>query len=340
MHLRSNVATALYAMAVLILVGVTWAALRGGVALEWQGSTFHLWTFWPLRTSAILAALGAIVDPLRRERWARLVGFIEARWSVVAVSVSALVLTYLIGFKLSQYSALQLSAYDLTLFESTLHNTLHGSFMHAFGLNRSLFSEHFEPVMLALLPLYALIPSALTLMLVEAVVVAAACVPLYAVCRGHQLSRPFSLLVVMGFLWNEVVWRSVTVDFHVELFTPLAVFTMYAAAQRQKWALFFVSVLGALTIKEELAFVCLPFSAFLVFSKKPQWARGIVLAAVSAVWAVVSFKFIIPQAHPTPGIENPLLFRWGHLGNTIPEVAWGSSLDRCTSFRSWSALRA
>ncbi|MEJ2150391.1 MAG: DUF2079 domain-containing protein, partial [Chloroflexota bacterium] len=61
------------------------------------------------------------------------------------------------------------TGYDLAIKEQVIWNTLHGRFFASSVEVENAFADHFQPVMLALLPLYAIIPSPELLLWVQVV---------------------------------------------------------------------------------------------------------------------------------------------------------------------------
>src|SRR5258705_5560296 len=79
--------------------------------------------------------------------------------------------------KVHQWHAFGVHA-ELAEFESRIESTLHGGLLMRHRGEASFLGEHFAPVLLLLVPRYALLPSPLTLLVVQALAAAAALVPL------------------------------------------------------------------------------------------------------------------------------------------------------------------
>lgn len=306
--------------AAVLLLGLAWltvivlSALAGG----WQWGGLSVTSSKPLRFALLTLAMGWwLVPPSRRAPW------VERLTSRQALTAGlAFALGYGVLFKVSRWVSLSSPAFDLTLFESTLHHTLQGRFMYAWGLNRSLFSEHFEPIVLFHLPVWALFRHPLVLMLSQSVAVTLAAVPLYRSARVLGLNAGTAALLSTGYLLNPIVWESNSCDFHPELFAPLALFwALWASLQRRWWQLY-AAVFFALTLKEELGLAVACFAPLLL--KGPgakRWPHAVAVAALGVVWAVLCFKLIMPAAHPEALQEHPLAGRWARFGHSVPEIA-------------------
>lgn len=319
--LRLRLATALYALA-LVVLGVGLASVVAGAwQLEWGPLRMKVGSWKLLRTVVGCLVLGLAVDPLREERLARAAAWFEARhrWLLGGGLVAAG--AYLVSFKVRQQLSFHTGAYDLSMFHHAVHNTVHGSFMHAFGIERSFFSEHFSPLLLALVPLYAVAPSPLSLLVVQALAVSAACVPLYLLARDHGLARPASTLVTAAFLFSSVLWRGFAFDFHVELLGVPLVFTAALALHRRRWGLYYLAALGALFVKEDMVLV-VGALAVLALDRERRW-HALATWVLCAVWGYLAWKVAIPLSYPDARTTSHFVERYGHLGNGYGGILWG-----------------
>ncbi|MBL8956348.1 MAG: DUF2079 domain-containing protein [Myxococcaceae bacterium] len=299
---------------VLLVLGAAWlavllvAAITGGFTL----GPLSVTTAKPLRFALLTLVAGALLLPVKE---------LPRRALLSALGFAAL---YGIGLRLTRWLAFDNAAFDLTLFESTLHHTLQGNFMHAWGLNRPLFSEHFEPIVLFHLPLYALVRHSAVLQLTESLAVTFAAVPLYRCARVLGLDARIAALVAAAYLLNPFVWAG-NRDFHPEMFGPLVVFTALHASLTRRWLKLYVALFFALCLKEEMALVMLCFAPLVLRGPEPQrrWPHALAVGARSLVWGVVAFKLVMPASHPAEVELHPLASRWSHLGATYPQMALG-----------------
>ena len=102
-------------------------------------------------------------------------------------------------------------------FFANTHETVDGSLGRHFGI-------HFSPTLLLLVPLYAVWPSPLSLMVAQALALALAVLPLYLLLRPHAGSLGGSLLAA-GLLGLPVMARAGHNDFHDATFLPVLLLT-------------------------------------------------------------------------------------------------------------------
>lgn len=316
MKARRAVAWALFVVAAAWLVVLLAAALTGG----WHLGPISITSHRPLRFALLTLFAGWFLLP-REERVALAARVPPRRLLVGALAFAAL---YGVAFRVSRWLSFEGAAFDLSLFESTLHHTLQGQFMYAWGLNRSLFSEHFEPIVLLHLPVWALFRHPMVLLLSQSFAITFAVVPLYRSVRALGLEARFAALAAAAYLFNPIVWQANRIDFHPELFAPLALFWALHASLTRRWVSLYLALAFALLLKEELALVMLCFSVLVL--KGPgerRWPHALAVAIASVLWGVIAFKWVMPASHPAGAELHPLAGRWAHLGSTYPEMAVG-----------------
>jgi uncharacterized membrane protein len=135
-------------------------------------------------------------------------------WCVLAVLV-LLFLAYYGSLTLVKYDAL-VTGVDLADVDQTLWQTLSGHPLRMTTLphisNR--LGIHVEPILLVLLPLYAILPSAKTLLLVQAVALALVAVPLYALATEELGDWVLALAFPLLYLLSPAIHNAVLSDFY------------------------------------------------------------------------------------------------------------------------------
>ncbi|MFT3835470.1 MAG: DUF2079 domain-containing protein [Myxococcaceae bacterium] len=284
------------------------ASCAGGVRVPGLRVT----SFEPLRWWALVLAAGLWLRP--------------PKWSagrVFAGAVAAAV-AYSVLYKLGRYYSFNAVAFDLTIFESVLRSELDGRGSHALLLGRSLFSEHFEPVVLLFVPLYRLASSSLTLMLAQALAVPLAAVPLYRAGKALGLLDAPAAVVGGAWLVNAAAWQAHAVDFHPESFAPLFVFWAFDCSLRRRWLRFAIAVALSLSVKEEMALVMACFALLVLRGEGRRWPFALATLAVSVAWGVICFRWVMPAFRPATvdaAGGHVLAWRWAHLGGSFSEMA-------------------
>lgn len=317
---RSALALLLYALTGACLVLGALALLFGRLHVELAGVSVSVGSWRILRVPCVAVIAAYLVDHGREARLDRWRAAVLARRRGLALWALAAVAAYLVWFKVAQHLGFFTNGWDLTEFESALHNTLRGDFMLAFGIERSLFGDHFEPLLLGLLPFYALVPSPLTLLVLQGLAVAAACVPLYAIGRASAASVGSSVLLVGLFLTSAYLWRGFSFDFHIELFAPLFMFAAWLAFLKARWGWLYAALVGALTVKEDMGLALIALSVLMVLRRRSDWRHALATCALGVAWAVIAFEWVIPAFDPGLVGRQYYAGRYAHLGATHREM--------------------
>ncbi len=147
------------------------------------------------------------------------------------------------------------TSWDLGIYEQALWTTAHGRvFYEAPDFESSgtgsFLQVHSAFVLYALVPLYALLPSPLTLFAVQAALVASAAYPLFLFARDATGASRYALATGLLYLaWAPLV-SATLYDFHVEAFLPLEIFALLWAWQRGRYGVgYVIAVVGFLTLE-------------------------------------------------------------------------------------------
>ena len=136
------------------------------------------------------------------------------QWAIVG-TLALLFAVYYGALAFQKHDALVTSV-DLANADNTIWNTLNGQ-PFRMTTHRGMSSRlamHFEPLLLALVPLYALAPSPKTLLLVQAVVLALAAVPLYLLATEALDNGLLALAFPLLYLLSPAVHNAALADFH------------------------------------------------------------------------------------------------------------------------------
>ena len=267
----------------------------------------------------------------------------EIKWLLI---VTAAFCSFLLIFSLHRYYTFYAS-YDHGLFNQIFWNNLHrrwfqssltGEHAAAFVLNNEIppvnfnhLGQHFVPNFLLWLPIYALFPSPVTLIVLQIGLMAAGGVVLYALAR-HYLAPTLSLLITAGYFGAHAVIGPTFANFYEHCQIPLFVFSALLAMEKQRWWLFWLMVAFTLGIREDTGIILFGIGLYLVLSRRHPWVGvalcGISFAYVAIITSVVSLHFSSNTPPPymagrfgqyVPGIESPTTLQvlWGMLTHPV-----------------------
>jgi uncharacterized membrane protein len=189
------------------------------------------------------------------------------------------------------------TAFDLGVFDQLYWNTLQGRVLES-TLDRgvceptSFFGGHLSLIHFALLPFYAVVPRAETLVVLQTIAIGIGAWPILLIAR--ELLRPGAerlAWVVAYLLAAELSWMALF-DFHSVPFAiaPLG-FALLFLVRRRYW-LAVAALVASFLVKEELPLVALGFVAYLLLVR--AWAPAAVLGVASVAWFVLAVKVVIP----------------------------------------------
>jgi uncharacterized membrane protein len=211
----------------------------------------------------------------------------------LAVAWTALYATLAVLRHLTWHS----TAYDLTVFDQAYWNTTQGRVFES-TLDRgsceptSFLGGHLSLVHFALFPLYALVPRADTLVVLQAIAIGLGAWPVYVLARDRLRPGAERLVWVAAYLLTAPLSWMALFDFHeIPFAIPFLGWALvFVARGRHWWAV--LILIASFLVKEELPLVALGFAALLLL--KRSWLPGAALGAASVAWFVLAVKVVIP----------------------------------------------
>lgn len=189
------------------------------------------------------------------------------------------------------------TAFDLAVFDQVYWNATQGRLFES-TLDRgacgpsSFLGGHLSLLPLALLPVYAAVPRAETLLVLQALAIGLGAWPLYVLARERLRPGAERLAVVLSYLLIAPLGWMALFDFHeIPFAIPFLGWALVFVARGQPWRAVLVLVASFL-VKEELPLVALGFAALLLLQRR--WLPGLALGAASVTWFVVAVKVVIP----------------------------------------------
>jgi len=203
-------------------------------------------------------------------------------------------------------------SYDQGIFNQIFWNNLHGRWFESSlssGLSADVIhqgamplvsyrhlGQHFNPIFLLWLPFYALLPSPMTLSVIQVVLVAAAGLVLYALAR-QSLSPLLSLAIAVSFYGANAVVGPTLGNFHDYNPLPLLLFSLFLAIEKRWWVLFWAMALLVLTVREDAGVPLLSVAVYLVLRRR-QWKLGIALFAIATAYILLLTSVVMPSFSP------------------------------------------
>lgn len=148
-------------------------------------------------------------------------------------------------------------------------------------MGRDLFGDHTSFILFLVVPLYWLIPRAQTLLVLQALLIAAAVFPIFALCRKLTSSTLVATLIGASYLLNPALQNANLEQFHPEAFEVFLVAVAIYAAVESKRKLLIASVLAYLLVKEDSALMMVPLGVWVAARRDRRLGIGIVAGSVA-----------------------------------------------------------
>ena len=167
-------------------------------------------------------------------------------------------------------------------FQSSLSSTLSTPVVHDGELPSVSYhrlGQHFTPALLLWLPLYALLPHPVTLLVLQITLLTAAGLLLYRLARERVGVAIASFITVSFYAANAVIGPSLA-NFHDLCQVPLFVFTLFLALEQRRWWAFWLAAAVILAIREDAGVILFSIGAYLMVSRRSLLV-GLSLCTVS-----------------------------------------------------------
>ncbi|OGY67989.1 MAG: hypothetical protein A3H63_00570 [Candidatus Harrisonbacteria bacterium RIFCSPLOWO2_02_FULL_45_10c] len=257
--------------------------------------------------------------------------------------VWGLIFAFLIFFgiftALRQYN-FQTQAWDMGIFTQTFWNTVQGRFMqNTLEELPNHFGIHWSPILLLLVPGYALFPSPYFLLFIQTLAVALGAWPLYLLSKRilgpewkeYRVLKNAPIIITAGYLlYAPLHWLTIY-DFHeITFLVPLLIAGFYfMEIRRWGWASLFL-LLAAAT-KEDAVIAVLFMGIYLLLKRRvpetaqnssmPAWLTKERMFGIAVIiFSLLYFIFAIKIVMPAFGGGLLRLDRYSHFGNTFPEI--------------------
>jgi uncharacterized membrane protein len=193
------------------------------------------------------------------------------------------------------------SAFDLGIFDQVVWHLSRfetpGSSIRGFS---NFLGDHFFPVIALFAPFYWIRPGPPTLIVVQALGLAASIVPVYLFIRSRLPSGPaLAMAIAYGCFWG--IQRAIAFDVHETAFSPLVIAIAILAIDRRRWLTFWLSAGALLLIKEDHIPLLGALGVYLYVQGERR--RGLIAIGASAVALAGIVGLLIPALNDAAEYE-------------------------------------
>lgn len=227
-------------------------------------------------------------------------------------------------YSLAQFYTAQSGIYDLVIFDQAVRSwsrfqlpvSLAKGVHSGLGPHFVLLGDHFSPILALLAPLYWVYDGPQTLLVAQAVLLAAAIVPLWVFTR-RMLGTRAAYCVALAYALSWPLAGALAFDFHEVAFVPLlfAVMAERVQAGRHGHAIAAAGLL--LLVKEDMGILVAGYGAYLLTQHGLRRLGGM-FVAVGLAWSLLAVGYLIPAF----GGDPHYYWAYGSLGPDLPHAAW------------------
>jgi uncharacterized membrane protein len=187
------------------------------------------------------------------------------------------------------HNGLGTSAYDFGLYDQGIWLMSRGHSPFVTLMGRNLFGDHSSFVLVLLIPLYWIFSSTSLLFVVQSIVVAIGALPVYWFSRQRLRSEPLAAAMAGVYLLHPSIGWTNLENFHPDAALGTLVAVAIWAAYAGKWRWYWVAVVLALSVKEDVAFVLAPLGIWVAL--KADKKRGLITSLASL--ATMALMFLV-----------------------------------------------
>lgn len=190
------------------------------------------------------------------------------------------------------------AGYDVGVFDQVVWNSLKGRLLlssinvpETLSWESSHLAIHFSPILLALIPLYAVWSDPRALLIFQSIALASAALPIYWLAR-KSLGYFLACCICLAFFLSPSLQYVNLTEFHeISIAVPLLVFATYFLIKQRE--LPFLICLGlAFLVKEEIGLIAVGFGVF-TFLKWKRWL-GLAIGLFGLCFTVLLVQYVIP----------------------------------------------
>jgi len=186
--------------------------------------------------------------------------------------------------QIADYLAIEINFIPFGFYDYMLHYFYQGK-LHYTGLLHGFY--HINNAMLLLAPAWYFVKSSMFLVVSYPFILAGAAVPLFFLARRYFTNSAVPFVMAFVYLNFRYIQGLLEINFVVEAFYPLFIFSLVYFAVSQKWIWYALFLLLTLSVKEDAPFY-LAVLGFLFL-----WMRGKRIAGLAALVASVAYFYWI-----------------------------------------------
>lgn len=244
------------------------------------------------------------------------IGVVDSIVPILLVLCLIAAIVGMVWLSFTRHERFNSTGFDLAINEQIVWNTLNGRpFASSVEVDNS-FADHFRPLLAIIVPFYALFQTPKTLLVIQAVVLASAAIPIYALGNLKLKNRWLALVFAAVYLIYPAVGFTARFDFHIEVFVIPAFIAAFYMMETDRWIAASLFLLIPLLSKETMGLSVAAFGLYAILRwRKFNWGAIWLLVGVLMTWGTIFW--LIPTVR---GEAADSMTRYAWLGNNPAEM--------------------
>lgn len=219
-------------------------------------------------------------------------------WTVFAVATAVFV-----TYSAVQWRTHTSPSYDLAIFTQTVsrYAAFEAPIVNVKGAGYNILGDHFHPILALLAPFYWIAPSALTLMVLHALILAASGFFITA-AADHALGRVPAWFIGFAYIFSWGVQEAHRVQFHEVVLGALIIAITVWFLSVERWIAAAITIGLLVFVKEDLPLTVAAFGVVIIIMSR-RWVVGLATVAWGAVWLALIMKVLLPANNATGGYD-------------------------------------
>lgn len=246
-----------------------------------------------------------------------------------ALLLSLLFAGTLTHYSLARHALFRTHLHDLGLISQSLWNATEGrglvnSINPEHGRSAHYFGNHYTPILYLILPIYALWTDPRTLLVIQALVLAAGGPAAYLLGKRLIGSNSGGLLLAGLYLSHPALWFAGLYDYHNETLAASFLLWTLLFLETRRWRPFVLCAALAAACKEHVPLVLAFMAPFMALRDRSAPGKSLGLASLTFGGFLAAFLIINGAVIPAYAgdANHPYIHeRYGHLGDSLPAVA-------------------
>jgi uncharacterized membrane protein len=255
--------------------------------------------------------------------------------------IAGFVFAVYVALSVFRYLQFDPASWDLGIFteEVRQYAHLHAPIVDIRGAGFNLLGDHFSPIVALVAPFFAIAPTPITLLVVQAALTAVSVLPVTWVA-AEKLGRRAGLAIGTAYGLSWGLTQMIDFDFHEIAFAlPLLAFSM-SALIRGRYRSSVLWALPLVFVKEDQGFTVAALGAAMIVvslwrddphkSVRGAMLGGQFLVVWGIVWSVLAIAVIIPHFNPAHHYQY-----WSDGGTLSPGSSFGVGASARQFFTAW-----